>query len=241
MRTLGHQMPCDLLFSGLGGRSPMCSSPNGRAAKNSRSGGVYASAQPLRSSPAVRLIPQVCASRLIHAYPCSTRCPGQLTSSLTVADTRSVYVMTASATELTPVGVLAMSIRQLGRLPRSPWAADVLTEQLAAISPPRSSLRNVVDQLRSASSSRLLTAMAQRQVIDVLGIGATASYTIADNCMSAVETLEGTLTSDELRAVQRATQRANAIFAAWAKASVTWASSAEGNTVGCRTRRHSVR
>lgn len=149
--------------------------------------------------------------------------------------------MIGSAIELTPAGVLAISIRHLGGLPRSPWAVDVLIEHLASEAPESSPLRSAISRLRNVSPRSQLVALAGQHVINISGIGTRSSYAIAEDHVQAVATLEAALTSKELDAIERAVQRSNAIFAAWSKASATWASSADGvSTVG-RTRRQAVR
>lgn len=117
-----------------------------------------------------------------------------------------------------------MSIMRLGQLPRSPWAVEVLTEHLVAEAPACSSLQNAVNRLRTKSSSDLLLDMAGERVIKTSGAGARAFYAIADDCLAHVLILETALTREEGSAIQRAAQRSNAIFAAWVKASATWAS-----------------
>ena len=168
-------------------------------------------------------------------------CFGELPYSLTVTDARNVFPVTASAIGLTPAGVLAMSIRHLGRLPRSPWAADVLAEHLASEASDSSSLQSAVNRLRVMSPSSLLVAMARRHVINATGVGTRASYTIADDCVQAVATLETALTNEERGAIERAAHRSNAIFAAWSKASATWVSSADDASMVEQARRHAVR
>ncbi len=149
--------------------------------------------------------------------------------------------MITSPVDFTPASVLAISISSLGRLPRSPWAVEVLVEQLAAEAPDDTSLQRAVRRLRMKSSSGLLLDMAAKKVIKPLGDGATAVYVIADGFAQRVTAVEQGLTGEEADALRRAAQRSNAIFAAWAKASATWAPSTDGDITVAQARRHAVR
>lgn len=136
---------------------------------------------------------------------------------------------------------MAMSIRCVGRLPRAPWAADVLAEQLVTELPEASSLQRLARRLRETSSSSLLLDMAKCHFVSVVGTGVRASYTLAKDYVPTVERLETALTSEERNAIERAAQRSKAIFAAWANASATWASSPVCDTAVARARRQAVR
>jgi hypothetical protein len=83
--------------------------------------------------------------------------------------------------------------------------------------------------------------MAAERVVKPVGEGATAVYVIADGWAERVAAVRKGLTREEADSLQRAAQRSKAIFAAWAKASATWACSADEETVVGQARRHVVR
>jgi hypothetical protein len=86
----------------------------------------------------------------------------------------------------------------------------------------------------------LLLDMAGQRLISALGSGSTAVYAISDDQADVVRTAEDSLTGPEADALRRATQRSNAIFDAWAKASATWAPSADSVATAGQARRQAL-
>ncbi|WP_074368125.1 MULTISPECIES: hypothetical protein [Mycobacteriaceae] len=125
--------------------------------------------------------------------------------------------------------LLAMDSAEFGahsaRLPRIPWVARLLVEQLIAELPDghaRETILTLRDPQRGVTDRRLAPVMEQLAAlafIEPFGSFDNAVWMVADRGRAAADTLWCEITPAEAESVRTATQRAMAIFVAWSKTS----------------------
>lgn len=121
----------------------------------------------------------------------------------------------------------AMESGQAGRgearLPRAPWAARVLVEQLFAVLPEgdtRDILLPLFDPVQGVTNRKVAPVIRQLTAdskIAPTGVGNNAKWIITEVGCEASVIFRSTLPGNDGNAVRLASQRAMAIFVAWSK------------------------